>query len=184
MSSIFILESLGACPNCKRKIVILIVTEKAPTHPWLCGVPEPCWSVVDEQIVVVVSLQHLRPPVQQAGALVPDHLPRAEDHPVAVALVVQDEQRPLPPDCLADVEDGRDDVSPELVGVRDQPGALSVAPYPVGAGVLQPHPGPGLGERLQAGPQGLQGGLTRQQAGVRREGGREGGRVALTSAAS
>ena len=31
------------------------------------------------------------------------------------------------------------------VGVGDQPGALGVAPYCVGAGVLQPHSGPGLG---------------------------------------
>ena len=83
--------------------------------------------------------------MEQASALVPDQLARGQDHLVPEALVVEDEERPLPPDCLADVEDGRDDVSPEPVGVGDEPGALGVAPYSVGAGVLQPHSGPGLG---------------------------------------
>ena len=114
------------------------------THPWLGSVPELCRSVVDEEIVVVISLQQLRSPVQQASTLVPDHLPRGEDHPVPEALVVHDEERPVPPDCLADVEDGGDDVGLELVRVRDQPGAVSVAPDTIGAGVFQPHSGPDL----------------------------------------
>ena len=30
------------------------------THPWFGSVPELCRSVVDEEIVVVISLQQLR----------------------------------------------------------------------------------------------------------------------------
>ena len=77
----------------------------------------------------MISLKQLRSAVQQAGALVPDHLPWGEDHPVAEALVVQDEERPVPPDCLADVEDGRDDVRVEPVHMGGQPGSVGVAPF-------------------------------------------------------
>ena len=103
-----------------------------------------------EEVVVVVPLQQLRSAVQQPGTLVPDHLPGLEDDLVTGPAVVQDEQRPLLPNGLANVQYGRDDVSLELVYVSDQPGPVSVSPDAVRAGVLQPHSSPGLRQRLQA----------------------------------
>ena len=50
---------------------------------WLVCVPEVRGFVVDEEVVKVLAQEGVRAAVQQAGALIPDHLPRGQVQPVA-----------------------------------------------------------------------------------------------------
>ena len=99
----------------------------------LCDLDNLLWHEVNEDIFKGGPVELLYPAMYQPGRLVPDHLPGGEDDLVQRAIVVIDLQWPVAvhlqtpgqathnPSAdvhlLLDVEDGGDDVGPQVVQV-------------------------------------------------------------------
>ena len=92
---------------------------------------------VDKNIFKVTPVERRRSAVDQLGRLIPHHFSRLQEDLVQDPLVVEYLQRPVRVHLLVDVEDGGDDVSPQVVEVGREGGPSGVLPQPVGRGARQ-----------------------------------------------
>ena len=60
---------------------------------------------MNEDVVIVLSSEPLRPPVSELGRLVPDHLTRLQEQSVDIVLVILDEEWPAS-SVLSNIENG------------------------------------------------------------------------------
>ena len=75
---------------------------------------------MNEYIVIVIAIHRFRSAVQQFGGLVQYHVAGLHCHIMLVAVVVQDEQRPVFTHTLVHIDDGRDDMSANSIHMHTQ----------------------------------------------------------------